>query len=493
MKNGSFRLLLLIAIIVGVVIRLLIIIPYQPEHGAVLQAAMAKGFLKTGEFMMQFGPIFEFDNLEPVPSRHFPPFYPLLIALEAREPDFGLDILKAISLKLTFMTALFIYFLTKKSFGYTGALFTTSLWMLNAAMIDNASKCLSENLQIITIITFLSLFFQSRQKPWMLFPACFALGLAYLTKSTLPFFGTIFIVLIAVIIICGSNRKLILWAGAGFIAFVAVILPWGIRNCNLFGTFDTSPYIASTISAFLSSPLQFITGLAKNILPMFLVLAVPFFLFFPEIKKVKLSDSHDFVLLFFSMGVFILSLFYATSFYVSEDVFLPINSIRYSLLSFIPLIWLILKNINWDTESAKLRGTIAIYISLAGAVLVLVLSVIQADKPLINEMDIALSKQCVLVLSEKEITLPLKVGFIDEINKNDFYYYLFALEKEFGIKSDIQLGYIENLKKPDILISWEGAKIPGGYHRYKKEDEIIDPHKTWESKERIIYLRNDYR
>jgi len=493
MKTGSFRLLLIIAIIIGVVIRLLVIIPYQPEHGAVLQAAMAKGFMKTGEFTMQYGLIFEFENLNPAPSQHFPPFYPYLIAIHAGTPDFNLDILKSLSLRLAFITTLFIFLLTRKSFGYISALFTTSVWILHAAMIDNASKCLSENLQIITIISFLSLFFQSREKPWMLLPAGFALGLAYLTKSTLPFFGTIFVILIAVIVLCGSNTKLIPWATAGFVAFVAVILPWGFRNYTLFGTFDTSPYIDSTINAFLSHPLYFFTGLAKNALPMFSVIAVPFFLFFSEIRKARISDPGDFLLLFFSMGVFILSLFYATSFYVSEGAFLPVNSMRYSLLTFVPLIWLILKHIDWDTQSAKLRAQVAVYIALCSAISILFIAVIQIDKPLINEMDIALSKKTVSVLNEKEITPPFKVGFIKEINKNDFYYYLFALEKEFGAISDIQLGYIDNLESPEILISSPGVKIPNGYHRYKIVDEIIKPHKTWESQEHVIYLRNDYR
>ncbi len=463
MKTNGFKTALAIAILVGIAIRLFAVCIYEPEHGAVLQAAMAKGFLKTGEFVMEYGPVMDSENHSPSLSCHFPPFYPLVIALHASGPYFSLDMLKSVSLRLMLITAIALYFLTRKSFGLLSALFVTAVWILHAAMIDNSSKCLSENLQILLIIVFLHLFDLSRKQSWMLIPSGFALGLAYLSKSTIPFFPTIALVILGVVLLCRKSKKLIPWALAGLISFVVVILTWGLRNYNAHGSFDTSPYIDSTLNAIAINPFGFLYGMLINFIPMFLVIAVPLVLFMPEIKRTRISDTFDFLLLFFSLGAFVLALIYTASFYVIEKSFLPVNSIRYSLISFIPLMWLIVRHINWDTKSAIRRAQITVIIAFISALSLLAWAGVTPDKPLINEPDIAFSKDFVDLVQEKQFGETVKVGFDKEINKNDFYYYLFAFENRFGSEKHIQIEYVDYTDEkslPDIIVMVSPSSPP---------------------------------
>ena len=490
MKTDGFKIALVVAILIGIAIRLFAMFLYEPEHGAVLQAAMGKGFLKSGEFVMEYGPVMDSDNSSPSISCHFPPFYPFLIALHAGSPNFSLDVLKSVSLRLMLITAIALYFLTRKSFGQLSALFVTAVWILHPAMIDNSAKCLSENLQILLIIVFLHLFHLSRKTAWMLIPSGFALGLSYLSKSTMPFFPTIILVIVGLVLLCRNNKKLIPWALAGLISFLIVIMPWGLRNYNTFGSFDTSLYIDSILHAISINPLGFLYGILINFLPMIIVIILPLALFMPEIRRARLSDSFDFLLLFFSLGAFVLSLIYTASFYVIEKSFLPVNSIRYSLISFIPLMWLIVRHIDWGTKSAIKRAQITVLIAFISAISLLVWAGLHTDKPLINEHDIALSEKLVSIVQETKITKPVQIGFTREINKNDFYYYLFALENRFGCDKTIRINYVDGLGSPDVIISTTSSEPASGYFEYiiSDDDSILDLGNS----NRVIYIKNEY-
>jgi 4-amino-4-deoxy-L-arabinose transferase-like glycosyltransferase len=490
MKTDGLKIALVIAILIGIAIRLFAVCIYEPEHGAVLQAAMAKGFLKSGEFVMEYGPVMDSDNNSPSLSCHFPPFYPFVIALHAGSPDFSLDVLKSVSLRLMLITAIALYFLTRKSFGLLSALFVTAVWILHVAMIDNSSKCLSENLQTLLIIVFLHLFHLSRETKWMLIPSGFALGLAYLSKSTIPFFPTIALVILGVVLLCRNNKKVIPWVLGGLISFLIVILPWGLRNYNAHGSFDTSPYIDSTLNAISINPFGFLYGILINFLPMLFVIIVPLALFMPETRKARLSDPFDALLLFFSIGAFVLSLIYTASFYVIERSFLPVNSIRYSLISFIPLMWLIVRYINWDTKSAIRRAQITVLIAFISAVSLLAWAGVTPDKPLINEHDIALSEKLVDIVRETQIAKPVQIGFTREINKNDFYYYLFALENRFGCDKSIRINYVDEPGSPDIIISIPSSEPASGYFEYNISDD--DSILNLENRKRVIFIKNEY-
>jgi len=398
---------------------------YEPEHGAVLQMVMAQGYQEYGEFMMDLGPVFDNEIKLPEPSDHFPPLYPLLMAYtldlkgheHGNEFNTGFESLKIMSFVLAIFTLVIIYLLTRFLFGHVQGLFCASVFSMGGVFIDNSAKCLGENLQVILLLLFIFMFILSIRRPWLLTIAGFSLGLAYLSKSTLPFWGTAGVVLIGAAFLVFNNRRFMLPSIAGYAIFLRTILAWGYRNFIYFSTFETSSNINSSISLALNNPLLFIKGLALNFFPVAVIPLILVIIFFVELKKISLKEKIDFLLLISSFGSLIIALIYSSAFYVKEGFYLPYNTIRYSILSVLPLMWLILRHMNISTTNTLRRIFICMVIFLMSGIGTYIWAINVDDKPLINEADIAMAKH----VSKLDYISPLY--FSESINKNDFYYY----------------------------------------------------------------------
>ena len=450
MKINSFKIFLMTCILIGIGIRIACIPGYYPEHGAVLQAAMGRALFNQGALLMEFGPIFEdeHDLIHPSLSQHFPPVYPVLIGTFTAKSKNVLDDLRILSFRITLLTFLIILLLTRRMFGEIQSYFVTAGFLLHGALIDNASKCLSENIQILLIVLFLASVMMSKIKRGYWILSGFLLGLAYLSKSTLPFWFTIGIVSFTVMYVSFKNGKIAPWLISALAVFILTILPWGLRNYYIFGTFETSEYISSSLYAIFSEPLLFRKGIFIN-LPVICLMITPFLIFAKELRKVDIKDPFDFLCIFFAVGSFALSILYSACFYSIEYSYLPVNSIRYVLIAIVPILMLIAKHSDFSSRLVIRKAFALISVLLISAVFVLIYAYTVTDKPLINEPDWVLSQKVAHSLSrlsaqDKKRSNTIDVVFDDSINKNDFYYYLFALESA-GIKY-INLVHAENYR-----------------------------------------------
>jgi len=425
MSIKVLNIFLIFMIISGVALRYASYKYYEPEHGAVLQMVMAQGYQEYGEFMMDLGCIFD-DKIEsPEPSNHFPPLYPLLMAytldLKGNEHgnDFntGFESLKKMSFLLAIFTLVIIYLLTRCLFGHIKGLFCACVFSMGGVFIDNSAKCLGENLQLILLLLFIFMFILSIRRPWLLTIAGFVLGLAYLSKSTLPFWGTAGLILIGAVFLVLNDRRFMLPSIAAYAIFLRTIFPWGYRNFIYLSTFETSWNINSSMDLVLDDPLLFIKGLALNIFPVAVMPLILVIIFFVDLKKISLKEKIDFLLLILSFGSLIIALIYSSAFYVKEGFYLPYNTIRYSILSVFPLMWLILRHMNIGTTNTLRRIFICMVIFFMSGVGTYIGSIHVDDKPLINEADIAMAGY----IGKLDDISPLY--FSESINKNNFYYY----------------------------------------------------------------------
>jgi len=425
MSIKVLNIFLIFVIISGVALRYLSYEHYEPEHGAVLQMVMAQGYQEYGEFMMDLGYIFD-DKIEsPEPSDHFPPLYPLLMAYtldlkgheHGNEFNTGFESLKKMSFVLAIFTLVIIYLLTRFLFGHIKGLFCASVFSMGGVFIDNSAKCLGENLQVILLLLFIFMFILSIRRPWLLTIAGFVLGLAYLSKSTLPFWGTAGLILIGAVFLVLNDRRFMLPSIAAYAIFLRTILPWGYRNFIYLSTFETSSNINSSIGLALNNPLLFTKGLALNIFPVAVIPLILVIIFFVDLKRITIKVKIDFLLLILSFGSLIIALIYSSSFYVKEGFYLPYNTIRYSILSVVPLMWLILRHMNINTTNCLRRIFICAVIFLISGIGTYSWAVYEDDKPLINEADIAMAG-----FIGQLVDIP-PLYFSKSINKNDFYYY----------------------------------------------------------------------
>lgn len=437
-------------ILIGIGIRIACIPGYYPEHGAVLQAAMGRALFNQGALLMEFGSIFEdeHDLINPSLSQHFPPVYPVIIGTFTAKSKNVLDALKILSFRITLLAFLIILLLTRRMFGEIQSYFVAAGFLLHGALIDNASKCLSENIQIILIVLFLAsvMMAKNRRGYWIL--SGFLLGLAYLSKSTLPFWFTICIVSLTVLYVSFKNSKIAPWLISSLAVFILTILPWGLRNYYNFGSFETSEYISSSLYSIFSEPLLFRKGIFIN-LPVICLMIAPVLIFAKELRKVDIKDPFDFLCIFFAAGSFVLSILYSACFYSIEYSYLPINSIRYVLIAIVPLLMLIAKHTDFSSLAMIRKVYALISVLLMSAVFVLIYAYTVTDKPLINEPDWVVSQKVTqgvskLTEQDKKRINAIDIVFDDSINKNDFYYYLFALESA-GIKY-INLIHAENYR-----------------------------------------------
>jgi hypothetical protein len=432
MKFNYLKIFLIACILVGIGIRIACYPGYYPEHGAVLQTAMGQSLFDHGDMSMKYGPIFDDKETSRSLSQHFPPLYPLIIFAYTSRSENILDELRTLSLRITLLSALIIFLLTRLLFGEIQSYLVTAGFILHGALIDNASKCLSENIQILLIMLFLASVMVSKKRKGFWILSGFFLGLAYLSKSTLPFWFTIGIVSFAVLYVSFKNRKIAPWLISALAVFILTILPWGLRNYFNFGTFETSKYLSSDCYKIDSDSLLFVKGLLFY-LPLNLLMIAPFLIFVKEMRKANIKDPFDFLCIFFAAALLVLSILYSAYFYSIEHSLLPVNSIRYVLIAIVPLLMLIAKHTDFSNLIAIRKAYALISVLLISSVLVLIYAYTVTDKPLINEPDWVVSQkvvQCVSTLTEQDQSKlkTFEILFDDSINKNDFYYYYLALE-----------------------------------------------------------------
>ena len=493
MSEKGLKIFLLAAIIFGIAIRIAVLPFYEPEHGAVLQLAMAKSFQEKGEFNMEYGPIFDPNNFEPSPSHHFPPLYPWLIAHTMNLSNINLNCFKIFSFILSIITIFLLYYLTRLVFTPTAGLALAALWSTNAIFIDDASKCLSENLQVILITGFLTLFILSKKKPWLLIPSGLVLGLAYLSKSTLPFWGTIFAIIVGAILLIVSARKNVIFIMSGLFLFFLTILSWGLRNYRLFGSFETSEYISSSVNRVFSGFSIFffiIYILVFIVIPILLYLLISLGYFYPELAKIDESKPLNIILLIFSFGMLIVAVFYSIAFTITEKRFDIANGLRYVIPSFVPLMWLIFYNMDFTDDDLKSRIVIATIIFALSAIGVLVYGIVITDKPLINEADVAISEY----IREKDIFHDgdPPIEFSQSINKNDYYYYYLLLCKGKGIHGlDVAVPMRVNLERNLVIVD-KIEDAPPSYMSLYAVDAAGKPFELWTNEvKRALLTRRD--
>jgi 4-amino-4-deoxy-L-arabinose transferase-like glycosyltransferase len=426
-------------LLAGILIRIVSFAFYNPEHGAILQAAMAKGFMKTGFLTMQYGDIFD-NSLKSALSHHFPPLYPLIIAIAAGDPYFDLRILPVVSIVLFLLTTIAVFYVTRVLHGRTCALYVSFLYLFNAAMMDNSAKCLAENLQILLIVLFILFFYLSSKKAYLYIPSGITLGLAYLSKSTLSFWGSMALVLIGVICLSLKNRRDKIWIIPGFLVFFSTVFPWGYRNYIHFGSFDTSAYINSMIGFNHGSALEYIKAFLMNFASMASIIIIPLIMFPGELRKVKRSDPFDFLLTLFAFLPPLMGVIYSMFFQVAEGTFEYSNTIRYGIIAFIPMMWLLMRGLDFSDKSTGRKAVALLVIFILSSLFLIGGAAITKNKPLVNEADLALAgflRNVDLGTSGDRV----HIQFEQSINKNDFYYYLFELENKYRDKKLIELTY----------------------------------------------------
>lgn len=310
-------------------------------------ATMAQSLHTHGSFWMPWGDGYG-SGLNPGPSHHYPPLYPVYLAVWIAGFGFHIWTLKAANLVLSLATLLICYATTRNLYGKDTALLTTGLFALIPRFIMAQGTGFSENLVAATFILTLWAGIKGlRDSRYLVLAGIFA-GLAFLTRSGMgPFFflgiaaGLAWRLRYAGVRGTLTNK----WYLVGGACFSLLAGAWSIRNLILFGDWQSSHYLTMVTSLSLQMPGYLALGLLFKSAQYILVLYLFYASFKPEWRKAWSRIHEETVsLLWLSialaaiLGAIIAGMIWS----VERSPPFWMDSERYLCIAYLPLLWLLI-------------------------------------------------------------------------------------------------------------------------------------------------------
>lgn len=305
-------------------------------------------------------------TLQPLPSHHWPPLWPMVLAAFKLA---GVPVPWA-SVAVGLLGAVAVAAMAWDLYGKGWGLLSGTAFMVLPRLVTSSATAYSENLVVVLFCAVLWALKRSlKDRRWVVAAGLFA-GLGYLSRSTL---GFMFVVAAG----CGLAWRLRHrgargtfgdpWYGVGALVFGSMVLAWVWRNVRLFGLrgWSTSTYNDLLVNYALVHPLS-LAFIFFVKLPFFAMFVLGYAWLIPWKRGVRSEGSELMGLsILLSVG---LGLFMASTYWVGEGfpIFWPDNE-RYAIIAAIPILWLAAE-MGLALPSAKrvaAWGTIALILSAA--------------------------------------------------------------------------------------------------------------------------------
>ena len=344
--------LLIICLFVGVLGGILTIWTWDLGWDGSTYAYMAENFRLHGEFVdtmtIEVGetgiPYIFTDGY----SHHYPPLYPLYLSAFFAVFGFSVIVTKVASVVSSLLLLVVIYFTTKNLYGSKKALIVTSV---SSVLFSYFFITVA----IFFVLTIWAILKSLEQGQYIILAGLFA-GLGYLTKSSVGYF----------FIVAGFGG--LAWRFyymrwkvfrdkyylAAIVVFLSIVAAWALRNIARFGSWETSAYVSFVSSNALSNLGSVLLELVVQFGVYLLVLFVVAIYWMPQLRKTisKVKDEH-YSGLWLAVGLIaIIGAIFAAMFQIWEHQsrFTPPVA-RYSMIAVTPLLWLIVKDTNFDGKS----------------------------------------------------------------------------------------------------------------------------------------------
>lgn len=360
-KNADFvDWLMIVCLIVGVVGRIVPIWTWDLGWDGSTYAYMGENFLQHGEFVdtlkVSFGetrsPYIFTDGY----SHHYPPLYPMYLAAFYAIFGFSVEVTKVAAVVLSLILLVVVYFTTKDLYGKKKALIVTALSSVMFNYFSLTGYGFAENMVIIFfVLTIWAILRSLEDGKYIILAGVFA-GLGYLTKSSVGYF----------FIIAGIGG--LLWRFyymkwdvfkdkhylTAIVIFLSIVGIWALRNIMRFGSWETSAYVTFVTFHALSNPGPFVLELFIGVGVCLLSMLLFMVFWMPQLRKTisKIKNEH-YSGLWLAVGLtLIIGIVFTAMFFLWER-FSRIDGpvARYSLVAVTPLLWLIVKDVDFDKES----------------------------------------------------------------------------------------------------------------------------------------------
>lgn len=334
-------------------------------------AAMGKSFLATGGFTMPWGDLHSYLDL-PVPSHHYPPLYPVVVAGFEAMLGVSRTTLHLAGLATGLAAILVAYLCSRDLYGHRKGLVVAAVVAVSPIFVQNTGQGYSENLVLLLFTATLWAILKSLDRPVFIVLAGLLAGLGYLTKSSMGYFF--------IIAGLGGLAWRISWKGfkalrdpsyvAAIALFGTIVLGWAWRNWTLFGNWETSHHLSSAYALALSHPVQW--GLLILVtLVFYATLGYLVYLgllpILPTLaRSPKLQSEHDSGL-WLALGLpLLLTAIIDAALWVAEGDF-RLDNARYIGFVVIPAAWLLVRHADLARRAVRTGAVFAFVLLLAGA------------------------------------------------------------------------------------------------------------------------------
>ena len=353
------RTILLCAVALGVVLRILAAFQGEPDFDSSHDVAMANTFASGNEFLLPYGSFYQTRAdpngltwiFEPVPSQHFAPMWPVLLATGYGIVGFSLAATMASSLIVSVLAISIAFLITRDLMGSEKAWVVAAAVSLDFLLIQMTAVARSENLLVITYMATIWAILRGLKDDRYMVLAGLLAGVSYLTKSSVGYLfllaGSLGFLWRFYYMRSGVFRNRYYLAAIAL--FLTVVGAWGLRNILAFGWphWETSPYANAALAYAVARPLEFFPLMGVKAVLYLLYCATVAFFFAPQIIRAtrhwKDEDANAHLL---AIGLPILfGIIFAAAFAIVEP-WEPLwweDNLRYVNIAIVPMLWFALR------------------------------------------------------------------------------------------------------------------------------------------------------
>ncbi len=368
--DDHWRTIFLSLIVLGIVLRFLGVVHIRIGVDGKRYEMMAMGFLEHGEFRMPFGNVY-FSEQETEYSHHYPPLFPLYLAAWYSVFGFSPLVTEIASITLSLVALGAVFWASNSLYGQRVALFVTAALAVNPPLLNSTYRASSESLVLIFFtLTMWAIIRSLKDDRYMIYAGIFA-GLGYLTKSSMGYF-------FIVAGICGfmwrfyymrwkvfKNKHYMAAIGI-FFGFVGT---WAFRNILRHGSWETSNFVTFCSRQLFEYPLEWVY---KTVIYIPHYLLTFFFIgifVLPELKRtVKKIKVEEYSGLWLGVGLaFVIAWLLSGIMWMGEDYNNAGNWFpnRYTIIAFVPLFWLITREIDWKRARERILLLLVLLVALS--------------------------------------------------------------------------------------------------------------------------------
>ncbi|HET6398089.1 MAG TPA: glycosyltransferase family 39 protein, partial [Candidatus Thermoplasmatota archaeon] len=151
-------------------------------------SAMGHMWAETGRLLVPYGEASTVPPMEPQPSHHYPPLFPILLGLGYKAFGFGLWQTKAMAVTFALGAIAAAWWTTRDLYGQQAGLFVAGAVALQPHLLWSTGTNFSENVVVILFAFTIWAILKSLDQPRFIILAGLFAGLAYLTRSSIGAF-----------------------------------------------------------------------------------------------------------------------------------------------------------------------------------------------------------------------------------------------------------------------------------------------------------------